>query len=136
MKALFPVLRKPRVDRGFLVPVLGISLLASSVFSQSYWPQFRGPTGHGISPTARPPTTLGKAEEVWSVEIPPGHSSPCVWGDRIFLTTFAEGKLECRAHDRSGGSLFGRGPFRPRRSNEPIPSAIQRRPRRRRMPSG
>ena len=105
MKALFPVLRKPRVDRGFLVPVLGISLLASSVFSQSYWPQFRGPTGHGISPTARPPTTLGKAEEVWSVEIPPGHSSPCVWGDRIFLTTFAEGKLECRAHDRSGGKL-------------------------------
>ena len=35
-----------------------------------------------------------------------GHSSPCVAGERIFLTTFDEGKLECRAYDRATGRLL------------------------------
>jgi outer membrane protein assembly factor BamB len=33
---------------------------------------------------------------LWSRPLPPGHSSPAVWGDRIFLTAFdpASKKLE------------------------------------------
>ncbi|HWY74016.1 MAG TPA: pyrrolo-quinoline quinone, partial [Verrucomicrobiae bacterium] len=40
------------------------------------------------------------------MEIPPGHSSPCVWGGKIFLTAFHEKKLECRAYDRTSGKVL------------------------------
>lgn len=33
-------------------------------------------------------------------------SSPCVWGDQIFLTTFHDGQLETRSHDRADGHLL------------------------------
>ena len=32
-------------------------------------------------------------------------SSPCVWGDRIFLTAFADGKLETHCYQRRDGKL-------------------------------
>jgi outer membrane protein assembly factor BamB len=68
------------------------------------WPAFRGPNSSGVSTSARPPLKFGPSENVvWSVEIPPSPSSPCVWGDRIFVTTFADGKLETRAINRADG---------------------------------
>ncbi len=42
---------------------------------------------------------------LWKVEVPWSPSSPCVWGERIFLTTFNQGELEVRAHDRRDGRL-------------------------------
>jgi outer membrane protein assembly factor BamB len=47
--------------------------------------------------------TFSTTNALWSVEVPPGHSSPCVWGGKIFLTAFRENKLECRAYDRATG---------------------------------
>jgi outer membrane protein assembly factor BamB len=89
-------------------------LLLSSGFSQldaqPFWPQFRGPNGQGVAESAHPPATFSPSENaVWSTEIPPGHSSPCVWGNRIFLSTFQDGALQCRAYDRATGkSLWTR----------------------------
>ena len=75
--------------------------------SAAYWPQFRGPNASGYSSTAVPPTAIEPAHgELWSADIPWSPSSPCVWGDWIFLTTFSDGALETRAHDRSTGSLL------------------------------
>ncbi|HEX4646704.1 MAG TPA: PQQ-binding-like beta-propeller repeat protein, partial [Verrucomicrobiae bacterium] len=72
--------------------------------AQPFWPQFRGPNGQGISESAHPPITFNPKENViWSIEVPPGHSSPCIWGKRIFLTTFQNDALQCRAYDRSTG---------------------------------
>src|SRR5262249_10286786 len=34
-----------------------------------------------------------------------------VWGDRIFLSTFVEGKLECRAYERFNGNLIWTRPI-------------------------
>ena len=56
-----------------------------------HWPSFRGPAAPA-SPTGRNPPTVWNAETghniLWGTEIPGlGHSSPIVWGDRIFLTT-------------------------------------------------
>jgi hypothetical protein len=71
------------------------------------WPQFRGPNASGYSATANPPTVIGPAQGVlWQVEVPWSPSSPCVWGDRIFLTTYNQGTLETRAHDRNSGQLL------------------------------
>src|SRR5438874_955932 len=74
--------------------------------AQPFWPQFRGPNGQGISESAHPPVTFSPSENVlWSVEVPPGHSSPCIWGGGIFLSTLQEGRLQCRAYDRASGKL-------------------------------
>lgn len=78
------------------------------------WPQFRGVNAAGVAPGARPPVRFGPTENVaWSVEVPWSPSSPCVWGERIFLTTFHEGHLEVRAYDRAGGRLVWTRRLRP-----------------------
>jgi len=74
--------------------------------SQPFWPQFRGPSGGGVSESAHPPVSFSATNSLWSVEIPPGHSSPCIWGGKIFLTAFNEKRLECRAYDRASGKLL------------------------------
>jgi outer membrane protein assembly factor BamB len=38
--------------------------------------------------------------------LPPGHSSPVIWGNRIFLTCVQGDKLDCRAYDRFNGKLL------------------------------
>jgi len=54
------------------------------------WPQFRGPSGQGLSsekglPVLWTPPSLIR----WKTSLPgPGHSSPIVWGNRVFLTAF------------------------------------------------
>lgn len=57
--------------------------------AQHSWPQWRGPLGTGVAPHARPPVAWGEGKNVrWKVALPgKGHSTPVVWGDRIFLTT-------------------------------------------------
>lgn len=53
-----------------------------------HWASWRGPSDNGMAETDAP-TTWSDTENVkWKTEIPGrGHSSPVVWGDRIFLTT-------------------------------------------------
>src|SRR6516225_621386 len=57
--------------------------------AEQAWPQWRGPLGTGVSPTAQPPTEWSESKHVrWKTAIPgKGHSSPVVWGDHVFLTT-------------------------------------------------
>jgi outer membrane protein assembly factor BamB len=55
------------------------------------WPSFRGPFASGVADGQHPPTAWDPEtglNVLWSTPIPGlGHSSPIVWGDRIFLTT-------------------------------------------------
>ncbi|HEX5106080.1 MAG TPA: PQQ-binding-like beta-propeller repeat protein [Pirellulaceae bacterium] len=55
------------------------------------WPGWRGPKGDGSSPETNLPTTWnGTTGEnvVWKTAIPgTGHSSPIVWGERIFVVS-------------------------------------------------
>ncbi len=51
------------------------------------WSRFRGPHGTGESLQANLPTKMDANSVDWVVDLPVrGHSSPIVWGDRIFLT--------------------------------------------------
>lgn len=66
---------------GFIIPTLGLA---------QEWTRFRGPNGSGISDTTFPPTWTEK-DFAWSVELPgSGHSSPVIWGDKVFLTCAEE----------------------------------------------
>lgn len=61
--------------------------LASSVAPGEEWPRFRGPNGTGVSLATGLPAELGPGKNVlWKTPVPPGHSSPVLTGDRIFLT--------------------------------------------------
>src|SRR6185503_6967521 len=58
----------------------------------------RGPNTSGVAATdAAPPVEFGPSKRLlWKQSMPLGHSSPVVWGDRIFLSAFdlASKKLE------------------------------------------
>ena len=85
---------------------IGFATVAAQDTVSSHWPQFRGANSSGLAAGAKPPTKIGPTEGVvWSVEVPWSPSSPCVWGERIFLTTFRDGELEVRCHDRADGRL-------------------------------
>ena len=66
-------------------------LVVCTVLSAQDWPSFRGPRGSGVSLTATPPATWNvstSANVAWRTPIAGlGHSSPIVWGDRIYVTT-------------------------------------------------
>jgi outer membrane protein assembly factor BamB len=59
------------------------------------WPSFRGPSGSGVADGQQPPLTWDVktgANVRWKTPVPGlGHSSPVVWGDRVFLTTAVGG---------------------------------------------
>ena len=57
--------------------------------AELYWGQWRGPFATGVAPHADPPVTWSEDKNIrWKVEIPGlGHSSPIVWGDKVFITT-------------------------------------------------
>ena len=65
---------------------------AASLVQEAYWPDWRGPTADGRSDAVGLPLTWSETENiVWKTPIHDlGHSTPVVWGDRIWLTTAVE----------------------------------------------
>lgn len=76
------------------------------------WPQFRGPGGRGVSNDEKPtPVDFGPNKNLlWKTPLPQGLSSPCIWGDRIFITGHdkAADKLETICLDRASGRTIWR----------------------------
>ncbi|MCZ6680942.1 MAG: PQQ-like beta-propeller repeat protein [Candidatus Poribacteria bacterium] len=60
-----------------------------STDAQHYWPQWRGPLGTGVALHANPPVEWSEGVNIrWKIALPGvGHSTPIVWGDRVFVTT-------------------------------------------------
>lgn len=87
--------------------LLAFGFLSFNLLAAENWPQFRGPNGSGVSDSAKPPTAFAPGtNQLWKVSVPPGASSPCVWGERIFLTAFDGGKLETHCYARRDGKLL------------------------------
>jgi outer membrane protein assembly factor BamB len=74
------------------------------------WPGWRGPRGDGISDESNVPLRWSKTENIaWKTDIPgKGHSSPVIWGDRIFLTSCIEndGQRVLLCLDRKKGTIL------------------------------
>ena len=88
----------------FLCYAATVLAVAHAVAAEPWWPQFRGPNCSGVSDTAKPPTEFGPGHnQTWKVAVPGGMSSPVLWGDRIFITTFDAGKLEVRCYATKDG---------------------------------
>ena len=80
--------------------ILNIILLSTAVALASTagaanWPQWRGPGGAGVSAEKNLPAEWSPAKNIrWKTPVTGrGHSSPVVWGNKIFLTTAIEGEV-------------------------------------------
>lgn len=72
-----------------LVSPLSFALLLIAVYSAASaqeWTRFRGPNGSGESEATTIPAQWTDKDINWKVSLPGmGHSSPVLWGDKIFL---------------------------------------------------
>lgn len=74
----------------FLVTVLSTAAAAGDKSELvHHWHQWRGPLGTGVAPAAQPPVAWSETHNIrWKVAVPgKGHSTPIVWGQRIYVTT-------------------------------------------------
>lgn len=86
-----------------------LAVAAEEPLAQAHWEQFRGPNGAGLAPDDAPlPAKLDESTLQWKAEIPHGLSSPCIWGNRIFLTGMQGTTLETLCVDRGTGELLWR----------------------------
>jgi len=98
-----------------LVLALAALIAVAPQTPASNWPQWRGPSNNGVAPGDAPSTWSDSSNVAWQAAIPGrGHSSPVVWGDRIFLTTaiptgegpgLVEHRFEVMALDRASGKV-------------------------------
>jgi len=59
---------------------------AGSLAHGQEWTRFRGPNGQGESETSTIPASWTEKDLNWKIELPGiGHSSPVLWGEKIFL---------------------------------------------------
>ena len=90
-----------RLDRRSMTLAAALLLLTTSLPADEdgegvHWPSFRGPGASGVAEGYATPTTWDLetgANVRWKTAIPGiGHSSPAVWGDKVFVTTAISGK--------------------------------------------
>ena len=92
-----PMMTQLRFSRFLPLSFICLAFACSSAASDDSqnWPGFRGPGGAGVQEGYSLPTTWNadpgsRNQEgvLWRVPIPGlGHSSPVVWGDRVFVCT-------------------------------------------------
>jgi len=71
-----------------VVLVLAYLSVTAQKADQAHWPQWRGPFFNGMARGDAPTSWNDTTNIKWQTEIPgKGHSTPVIWGDRIFLTT-------------------------------------------------
>ena len=74
------------------------------------WPQFRGPHGNGVAHnTGSLPADIGPGKnQLWKTPLGRGHSSPVVFGNRVYLSEFRDRKLYTLALDANSGKVLWR----------------------------
>src|SRR5579862_2685660 len=99
--------------------MLRISILTLAMFAATVavyaeeWPSWRGPRGDGTSTETHIPLKFDGVDHGenlrWKTEIPgKGHSSPAVWGDRVFVTSCIETDQKRMLYclDRTSGKIL------------------------------
>lgn len=71
-----------------LFPVALATVLAATPAAADNWPQWRGPKNDGHAAGSVPTEWGPDKNVVWKIKLPGrGSSTPCIWEDKIFLTT-------------------------------------------------
>ena len=100
--------KKPVVAGSSTVPIRSVQVVAGLLTllalalpacgnppAVANWPQWRGPESQGVSSESNLPSEWTATKNiVWKTPIPGrGHSSPIVWGNKLFVTTAIQGEL-------------------------------------------
>lgn len=99
------------MNRFLSIALLGVCALCCSA---QEWTRFRGPNGAGISHAKTIPTKITDADINWKIELPgTGHSSPVLWGERMFLTSTGDkaGGLSVLCVNAKAGKLIWKRDF-------------------------
>ena len=100
------------IIRAALIATLLFMLSATIQANEPNWPQFRGPNGQGRAEADSIPADISQESLVlWKTAIPPGHSSPVIWNNRIFFTaneSSNEKKLMTLCVNRENGEILWR----------------------------
>lgn len=73
------------------------------------WTRFRGPNGSGIGQAATVPASFTSSDFNWKIAVPGvGHSSPVLWGRKLFITSADEaaGKRYAFCIDSADGKII------------------------------
>jgi len=105
MRSLVGASRQRMPGRFIALIVLAGYGLTSAPGRAEPWPQWRGPHGDGIATETDLPGTWSKSKNVaWRTPLPGrAGATPCVWGDRIYLTSNDESAAD--SSGRSGDDL-------------------------------
>ncbi|MFM9960237.1 MAG: PQQ-binding-like beta-propeller repeat protein [Planctomycetaceae bacterium] len=85
-----------------------VSSATASTSAAEVWSRFRGEGGSGRAAAgSKLPTEIAPDKHVvWKIELAPGHSSPVVIGDRIYVTAEKNKQLVTIALDRATGKTL------------------------------
>lgn len=97
-----------RVTTTILVAFAALAAVGAGIRGED-WPQFRGVGGVGLQAKGSYPERIGPTTHVvWKTALPPGHSSPVVQGDRVFVTAVDDGTLLTICLARHDGRILWR----------------------------
>ena len=115
----------------FLLAILVSPLtkpVASGTGTETSWPRWRGPQDNGVAASDAPLQWDTSGNVKWKKTIPgKGHSTPIIWGDKIFLTTAIPTKA-VGTSAQSTASIEPPAPPRDRRRGGPGRKGRGRRP--------
>jgi outer membrane protein assembly factor BamB len=90
----------------FLFTASLIIALTVTTANAQEWTRFRGPNGTGLSEARSIPVTWTEADYNWRIKLPGiGHSSPVLWGGRIFLLAANGGEVSIVCVDEKDGRI-------------------------------
>jgi len=85
-------------------------LMFATLSTAADWDRFRGPNGSGVADATSLPEAFGPNRNlIWKTSLPPGHSSPILSRDRVYLTSVDKEKLYLIAMDQQTGKILWRG---------------------------
>jgi outer membrane protein assembly factor BamB len=94
---------------GMFISLLLATALAAPAANETDWSRFRGPNGAGVGAEAPLPAEFGPEQNaIWKTPLPPGHSSPVVSRDRVYVTALDREELVTLALDRDSGRIVWR----------------------------
>ena len=87
--------------------LISLGALSFGQAEEHTWPIFRGLGGSGQALGQAIPTKFGSDKNLaWKTSLPSGHSSPIVWGNKLFVTGQVGTKVKMLCHDRRTGKLI------------------------------
>ncbi len=91
------------------LPFILTFVVASAAYADQHWPRFLGPKGRATSINSDIPVQWSESQNLkWKAKIGPGSSSPIVWDQYVFVTSYAGSGENVRrtlhAFDRTTGN--------------------------------